>query len=91
VRGAGRGGAYQPHLVSVLDHATAAVLTQVQVDAKGSEITASTTLLDEFDLCEVLVTLDALHTHRGHAGYLHARDGHYLMTVKAIQPTLLAR
>jgi predicted transposase YbfD/YdcC len=85
------GGAYQPQLVSVLDHATGAVLGQVQVDAKGSEITAFTTLLDEFDLHEVLVTVDALHTHRGHAGYLHARGGHYLMTVKANQPTLLAR
>jgi hypothetical protein len=76
---------YQPHLVSVLDQASGTVLGQVQVDAKGSEITAFTTLLDEFDLDDVLVTADALHTHRGHARYLHERGGHYLMTVKANQ------
>jgi predicted transposase YbfD/YdcC len=58
---------------------------------KGSEITAFTTLLDEFDLRDVLITTDALHTHRGHARYLHERGGHYLMTVKANQPTLLRR
>src|SRR4051812_26796200 len=39
--GAGAGGGYrQPHLVSVLDQATGAVLGQVQVEAKGSEVAA---------------------------------------------------
>jgi hypothetical protein len=78
----GVGAVYQPHLVSVLDQATGAVLGQVQVDAKGSEIDAFTTLLDELDLDGVLATADALHTHRGHACYLRERGGHYLMTVK---------
>jgi predicted transposase YbfD/YdcC len=87
----GEGGVYQPHLVSVLDQATGAVLGQVQVDAKGSEIAAFTTLLDELDLRDVLITADALHTHRGHARYLRERGGHYLMTVKANQPILLRR
>jgi predicted transposase YbfD/YdcC len=84
-------GVRQPHLVSVLDQASGAVLGQVQVEAKGGEITAFTRLLDGIDLAGVLVTADALHTHRGHADYLHQRGGHYLMTVKANQPTLLAR
>lgn len=35
-----------PHLVSVLDQDSGAVLGQVQVDAKGSELAAFTTLLD---------------------------------------------
>ena len=85
------GGGCLPHLVSVLDQASGVVLGQVQVERKGSEITAFPTLLDRLDLGEVLVTADALHTQRGHAGYLHQRGGHYLMTVKANQPTLLAR
>jgi predicted transposase YbfD/YdcC len=85
------GGVCLPHLVSVLDQASGVVLGQVQVEQKGSEITAFTTLLDRLDLGDVLVTADALHTQRGHAGYLHQRGGHYLMTVKANQPTLLAR
>jgi predicted transposase YbfD/YdcC len=80
-----------PHLVSVIDQASGAVLGQVQVDAKGSEIAAFTTLLDQLDLREVLISADALHTQRGHARYLHERGGHYLLTVKANQPTLLRR
>jgi hypothetical protein len=39
----------------------------------------------------VLVTADALHTQRGHAEYLHGRGGHYLLIVKANQPTLHAQ
>ncbi|WP_219420464.1 ISAs1 family transposase [Pseudonocardia nigra] len=84
-------GAGLPHLVSVLDQASGAVLGQVQVEQKGSEVAAFSTLLDELDLSDVLVTADALHTHRGHADYLHQRGGHYLMTIKANQPKLLAR
>nr|WP_308252950.1 transposase [Pseudonocardia sp. ICBG601] len=67
------------------------MLGQVQVAEKGSEITAFTALLDPLDLDDVLVTADALHTQRAHADYLHRRGGHYLMTIKANQPTLLAR
>jgi predicted transposase YbfD/YdcC len=85
------GGVCLPHLVSVLDQASGVVLGQVQVEQKGSEITAFTTLLDRLDLHDVLVTADALHTQRGHADYLHGRGAHYLMTIKANQPTLLAR
>jgi predicted transposase YbfD/YdcC len=77
----------RPHLVSVLDEASGVVLAQIQVEAKGSEVGVFQTLLDEFDLTDVLITADALHTHRGHADYLHERGGHYLMTVKANQPT----
>ncbi len=80
-----------PHLVSVIDQASGVVLGQVQVPEKGSELGAFTTVLDPLDLREVLITADALHTHRGHAHYLHSRGGHYLMTVKANQPTLLRR
>jgi predicted transposase YbfD/YdcC len=80
-----------PHLVSVIEQASGVVLGQVQVDAKGSEIGAFTTLLDQLDLRDVLISADALHTHRGHARYLHERGGHYLLTVKANQPTLLGR
>jgi predicted transposase YbfD/YdcC len=85
------GATHQDHLVSVLDQASGVVLAQVQVDAKGSEIAAFSTLLDELDVRGVLITADALHTHRGHAAYLRDRGGHYVMTVKNNQPTLLRR
>lgn len=85
------GGVYLPHLVSVLEQSTGVVLGQVQVSEKGSEVAAFATVLDELDLADVPGTADALHTHRGHADYLHARGGHYLMTIKANQPRLLSR
>ena len=90
--GPGGGGGYrQPHLVSVLDQGSGVVLGQVEVEAKGSEVAAFTTLLDELDLTDVLVTADAVHTNRHHADYLHERGGHYLLTAKLNQPTLLRR
>ena len=90
--GPGGGGGYrQPHLVSVLDQGSGVVLGQVEVEAKGSEVAAFTTLLDELDLTDVLVTADAVHTNRNHADYLHERGGHYLLSAKLNQPTLLRR
>ena len=81
----------QPHLVSVLDQASGVVLGQVAVAAKSSEVAAFTTLLDELDLTDVLITADAAHTNRNHADYLHERGAHYLFTAKGNQPTLLRR
>ena len=88
---AGASGYRQPHLVSVLDQGSGAVLGQVQVEAKGSEVAAFATLLGELDLTDVLVTADAVHTNRHHADYLHERGGHYLLSAKLNQPTLLRR
>ncbi len=95
VRGARRsdGDAHggQVHLVSVLDQASGVVLAQVAVDAKSGELAAVPVLLARLDLHDVLVTADALHTQRSHARHVRDRGGHYVMTVKANQPTLLAR
>ena len=88
---AGTGGYRQPHLVSVLDQGSGVVLGQVQVEAKGSEVAAFPTLLEGLDLTDVLITADAVHTNRHHADYLHRRGGHYLLTAKLNQPTLLRR
>ena len=81
----GDGGYRQPHLVSVLDQGSGAVLGQVAVAEKGSEVAAFTTLLDELDLTDVLITADAVHTNRNHAEYLHKRGNHYLLTAKSNQ------
>jgi len=89
--GGGGGGDRQVHLVSVLDQTSGAVLAQVAVDAKSGELAAVPDLLAGLDLHEVLLTADALHTQRSHARHVRDRGGHYLMTVKANQPTLLAR
>ena len=53
-------GYRQPHLVSVLDQTSGAVLGQVTVEEKGSEVAAFTTLLNDLDLTDVLITADAL-------------------------------
>ena len=89
--GGGGGGYRQPHLMSVLDLAGGVVLGQVTVAEKSSEIGAFTTLLDDLDLTDVLIIADAAHTNRNHADYLHHRGGHYLLTAKLNQPTLLRR
>ncbi|WP_224389090.1 ISAs1 family transposase [Pseudonocardia sp. ICBG1293] len=91
LRGARHGEQRSTHLVSVIDQTSGVVLTQVAVDSKSGELAAVPELLAGLDLRGVLVTADALHTQRSHARYLHERGGHYLMTVKANQPTLLAR
>jgi len=87
----GGGGYRQPHLVSVLDLASGAILGQVAVAEKSNEVAAFTTLLDDLDLTDVLITADAAHTNRNHADYLYERGGHYLLTAKRNQPTLLRR
>lgn len=48
----------------------------------------SVTLDQIEDLKDVLVTADALHAQREHAAYLRRREAHYLITIKANQPTV---
>jgi predicted transposase YbfD/YdcC len=93
-RGARTEDGTQVHLLAAFDPASGVVLGQTQVSGQGgksSEITAFAPLLDRIDLTGVLLTADALHTQRGHADYLHQRGGHYLLIVKANQPTLHAQ
>jgi predicted transposase YbfD/YdcC len=93
-RGARTEDGTQVHLLAVFDPASGVVLGQTQVSGEGgksSEITAFAPLLDRIDLTDVPLTADALHTQRGHADYLYARGGHYLLIVKANQPTLHAQ
>jgi predicted transposase YbfD/YdcC len=79
------------HLLAAFDTCSGVVLGQARVDTKSNEITAFGPLLDRINLAGVIVTADALHSQRGHADYLAGRDAHYLLTVKANQPKLLAR
>ena len=90
-RGARCGQDRAVHLLSALDTAAGVILGQAVVDGKTNEITAFTPLLDHIDIRGAIITADALHTQRGHAEYLHSRGAHYLLTVKANQPRLLAQ
>jgi predicted transposase YbfD/YdcC len=88
LRGSGPPGA-QVHLLAAVDHATGAVLGQVAVDGKSNEITAFRPLLAGIDLTRTVVTADAMHTQRDHAGFL-TTDKHaaYIFVVKRNQPHL---
>jgi hypothetical protein len=80
------------HLLACMDHATRAVLAQCQVGGAPEEVPAFAPLLAPIDLDGTVVTADALHTHADAAEFLVAsKHAHYLLVVKANQPTLLAR
>ena len=79
-----------PHLLAALDHEHGVVLAQRAVSDKGSEIPALRELLAAIDLTDVVVTADALHCQRATAQWITGQGGHYVLTVKANQPGLLA-
>jgi predicted transposase YbfD/YdcC len=80
------------HLLAAMEHASRAVLAQRQVGGAPEEVPAFQPLLAGLDLAGAVVTADALHTHPDAAEFLVAgKQAHYLFTVKANQPTLLAR
>jgi predicted transposase YbfD/YdcC len=91
LRGAKRDGR-QVHLLAAMDHTTRAVLAQRQVDGAPGEVPAFQLLLDGLDLAGAVITADALHTHADAAEFLvTGKQAHYLLVVKANQPTLLER
>jgi predicted transposase YbfD/YdcC len=71
-------------------HHHALVLTQVEVGAKTNEIPKFSEVLDELDITGWTVTVDALHTQRAHATYLHGRGADFVFMVKDSQPNLFA-
>ena len=88
VRGARSKTTTAPHLVAALDHATGVVVGQLAVTAKSNEIPAVQGLLELFDLTDVVVTVDAMHTQTETAKQITAAGGDYVFTVKGNQPTL---
>jgi predicted transposase YbfD/YdcC len=81
----------QVHLLAAMDHTTRTVLAQREVDGAPGEVPGVRPLLAGLDLAGAVVTADALHTHADAAEFLVAdKRAHYLFTVKANQPTLLA-
>ncbi len=90
VRGAVRPDGSQVHLLSVFDVTTGTARAQREVDAKTNEIPELAPAIAHLDLTGQVVTLDALHTQDGTARHLvEDKHAHYLMIVKANQPSLL--
>ena len=96
VRGAAGADGVMPHLVAAVTHQHPMVLTQVKVAAKTGEIPTVRAMIAALDLpaigagTPVVLTVDALHTHRATAAAVIAAGAHYVMTVKANQPRLRA-
>lgn len=88
LRGAARAHGRKIHLLAAVDHATAVVLGQVDVETKTNEITCFQPLLDGIELAGAVVTSDAMHTQREHAEYLISREAHYIVIVKGNQKKL---
>jgi hypothetical protein len=85
LRGAARAHDRKIHLLAAVDHATSAVLGQVDVETRTNEITCFQPLLDAIDLTGAVVTSDAMHTQREHAQYLEGRGAHCIVIVKGNQ------
>ncbi|GGZ87460.1 ISAs1 family transposase [Streptomyces echinoruber] len=77
------------HLLAACDHVRGLVTAQPDAGGKTNEITCFQPLLDTVaDLAGVVVTSDAMHTRREHAGYLPGRGTHYIVIVKGSQKKL---
>ena len=81
---------HAPHLVAAFDQASGTVLGQLAVAAKSNEIPTVRTVLAGFDLTDVVVSVDAMHTQTDTAAAIIAGGGDYVFSVKANQPTLYA-
>ncbi|MEU5614298.1 ISAs1 family transposase [Streptomyces sparsogenes] len=89
LRGAAEARGRKILLLAALEHTRGLVLAQLDVGAKTDETTCFRSLLDTIaGLSGTVVTSDALHTQRGHAGYLLARQAHYIAIVKGNQKNL---
>jgi predicted transposase YbfD/YdcC len=92
VRGATRPDGSQVHLLSVFHVSEGRAMAQREVGAKTNEIPELAPCTEGLDLADMVITLDALHTQRETARLIREDHGaHYLMIVKANQPTLLER
>ena len=77
------------HVLAACDQATGVVVASTDVDGKTNEITRFAPLLDQVrDLRDTVITVDALHCQRDHVAYLAERGAHWILTVKANQPSL---
>ncbi len=86
-------GTLQPHqravhLLSLLDHRTGCVLSQVRVDEKTNEAKSALELLQTLVLKGRVVTADAMFCQRDVCQQIIDSGGHYFVVVKDNQPDL---
>jgi predicted transposase YbfD/YdcC len=90
LRGSGSSKLGPLHLVSAWATEQNLSLGQVATAEKSNEITAIPELLDLLELHGAIVTIDAMGCQKAIASKIIEREGHYALTVKDNQPTLLA-
>lgn len=77
------------HIVSAWASEEGLALGQVATEEKSNEITAIPLLLQQIDLKQSLVTIDAMGCQKEIAEQIHRGKGVYVLTVKDNQPKLL--
>jgi hypothetical protein len=77
-------------LISAFDHQSACVLLQRAVPAETNEQKAALDLLKELVLKGRVITADALHCQQETCQQIVDSGGHYVITAKENQPTLVA-
>jgi hypothetical protein len=77
-------------LVSAYDHQTSCILRQLAVEADTNEQKAALELLKQLVLTGRVVTGDALHCQQETCRQIVDSGGHYVLTAKDNQPTLVA-
>jgi predicted transposase YbfD/YdcC len=87
--GSAKQKAAQPHLLASLAHKLGFVLGQVAVSEKSNELKAASDLIEMLVLSGLVITGDAMFTQRQTVRKIIAKGGHYLLSVKANQPSLL--
>ena len=91
LRGAKRADGSQLYIFSAVRHEDALTVALREIGAKTNEIPEFPPLMeqiDDEDLNEAVVTVDAMHAQRDHARYLvEERRAHYLLSVKGNQKT----
>ena len=75
-------------MVSAWSSSHRLVLAQVAVDQKSNEITAIPVLLEQLDLQDSIITIDAMGTQTAIAKQIKAAGADYILTLKGNHPSL---
>lgn len=78
-----------PYLLSVYDVEQVKVLSQVSVGRKENEISKAPQAVKTTEICQKVVTGDALHTQKALSSQILAQGGDYVFPVKENQERLL--
>lgn len=83
-----RNGSKPAHIVSAWSETDGYCLGERAVEEKSNEITAIPLLLDQINIKNQVVTIDAMGTQTEIAKKIRQRHGDYVLAVKGNQPTL---